>query len=370
MPIYPFVDADGKEFDVEAPDAESADKAFKQFRQETLNKSYEKAGNEAPEWVKPFLAARDVGVKMADTGTFGFGAKGVKALTGFDAPAHAEAISNNMGLAGTALDIATMARFLPTAVPKAMAWMGGGPAARVLTGTGAAATEGGVVGGLQAAGHDQDVGTGALLGAGGGAAGQQVGGILNRANKWIRGIDDSVPQGIRSKLTVLPNNASATDKVTVAANQAGSKARLSDDPLQWQTNTESAMEKLLRTEPRSFTPAQRSMMNKVVDEDPATKASRMFGNMLTDKLAVGGAGLGVGFANPIAGIAMAGGMLGGGRALKGVSAGGTKEAMDDLLREMRGRAKYQGPLSPEKIAEIRKLIQQGAIETQGLSDGP
>lgn len=362
MPIYPLTDANGNEYDVEAPDVESAVKALQDQRQQTANQALIKEADVAPEWTKPFMAMRDVATVGADTLTGGFGTQAVKGIFGGEPEMDVAARRNRMGWAAPALDVGVMATMIPTAVPKIVAKMGGGPAARALVGTGAAATEGGIVGGVQAAGHDEDIGSGVLAGGAGGALGQQVGGILNKGYKAIRGIDDSVPQGIRSKITVLPKNASSTDKVTVAANTAESKSRLFDDPLTQQAKTKDAIEKLLRTEPKSFTPNQRTLMNRVVDEDPATKISRYLGNTLTDKLAVSGAGVASGLANPLAGMAVAGGMLGTGRALKGVSAGGTKEAMDDLLREMRGRAKYKGILSPGEGGVLTKAARQMIME--------
>ena len=230
-------------------------------------------------------------------------------------------------------------------------------------GTGAAAAEGGAVGGLEAAGHDQDTSTGIVTGMLGGAAGQQVAPVINKAYKAVRGIDD-VPKGIRSGMTVLPSNPSAADKVTVASNEAISRARTSDDPLAYQNIVKGNIEGLLRKDKKSFTPAQKEIMERVVNEDPATKAARIGGDVLSDKLTLGGAGVGAGFAsaNPLIGLLATGGLAGAGRALKEVSKGGTKEAMDDLLRAMAKKKKYEGLLSAQTGGQIMKGSREGLLD--------
>lgn len=363
MPTYPLKGSDGQDYDVEAPDVNQAVKALQGHIQENLRQSYEKSGNEAPEWAKPFIAARDVGVSAADLFTGGYGAKGVEKLTGFDAPAHAKAIKDNMGWAGTALDAGLMARYLPTLIPKAVKYMGGGPTARGIVGTTTAAGEGGAVGGVQAAGHDEDVATGTGLGVLGGVGGYGLGNIINKGVNWFKGVDNTVPSGGRMGIKIFPSNVknpSAADKINVTANAAASKASVLDDPLAAQTKYKTGFEKLSREEPaKTFTKEQLGLMQKITQDDPATQFSRFMGNTLTNKMALGaGVGGGIAAGNPAAAILGPIAMMGAGRTLKGVSAGGTQEAVDNLRRALLGRKKIEGPLDISNVAKLSKAFRQ------------
>jgi len=121
---------------------------------------------------------------------------------------------------------------------------------------------------------------------------------------------------------------------------------------------------LLRKEKKAFSPAQREAMERVVNEDIATKTARVGGDLFGNQLALGGAGATAlyGTGNPVMGAAAMGGMGLLGRGLKEVSQGGTKEAMDDLLRAMAKVKKYPGLLSPEGAAMITKGARQLGLE--------
>ena len=367
MPKFEITTPDGKRWEVESPDVETANKDLTKFRQESLNQEYVKSADAAPEWAKPFMAAQDIVVPVADTLTSGFGTKAVKKVFGGEPEMNVEAMRNRSGWAGTAADVAAMARFLPSAVNRSVAYIGGGPAARRIVGTTVAGGEGALVGGLEAAGHDKPLHEGAAVGGIAGAAGHQVSGILDKGYKWFKGIDDSVPQGIRSKIMPanLENikNPSPVDKVTATVNEAKSKAGILDNPLAEQEKLKSAFEKILREDPKSFTKEQQNMMRKITTDEPGTWLSRYGSRALGNKVAMGAAGIGGAFAQSIpAAIGIPAALATGSRALAGVSAGGTEEALRDLQRAMAKRAKYKGILSPEQGSQITKGARQLGLE--------
>lgn len=352
----------GGTYKVEAPDEATAVKELQTHRQTELNQAKLAEEKTIPAWQIPFTAAKDAMIVGGDRATFGLGAKAVKSLFGGEPEMEVEARANRMGLAGNALEAAMMAKFLPSLAGKAITSVGGGPLARWLTGTAAATAEGGAYGGAQAAGHDQPVVGGAAVGAAGGGLGHQVGILANKAGNLIRGVDNSVPQGIRSKITVLPKNASAADKVTVADNLAKAEARTSDKPLAYQSKVKENINDLLISEPKSFTPGQRSLMENVVKDEPGTKFSRVLGGMLTNPMTVAAATSGGWLSGiPGASILAPAASYGGGRALQSVSQGGTKEAMDDLLRAMRGKQKVPETLTPEQQMQMMKAIRELAV---------
>ena len=121
MPKFEIATPDGKRWEVESPDVETANKDLTKFRQESLNQEYVKSANAAPEWAKPFMAAQDIAVPMADTLTSGFGTKAVKKVFGGEPEMNVEAMRNRSGWAGTTADVAAMARFLPSAVNRSVA---------------------------------------------------------------------------------------------------------------------------------------------------------------------------------------------------------------------------------------------------------
>lgn len=138
-----------------------------------------------PEWAKPLVAASDIGTSMADSMSFGFGDKAaayLKSLTS-DKP-YDEALSENRdrtqaardraGWAGTVGDVTgalatgktiadagiTASRVIP---------QGTGLLQRLLSAAAIGGAEGAGYGALDAKGHDTDVTSGALMGAGLGA---------------------------------------------------------------------------------------------------------------------------------------------------------------------------------------------------------
>lgn len=360
MPKFTITTPDGKVWDVESPDVETANKDLAAHRQELMNTQAQQEFKDASVPGKIGTAVNDVARVGADSLTFGF----LDRMLGGDEAMKTKSARSRMGGADIPLDIATMGMALPTAVPKIIAKMGGGPVARTLTGTTAAGVEGGVVGGLDAAGHERDTGSGVVTGILGGAGAQQIAPLINKGWKAFRGIDDSVPAGIRSKITSLPaKGASSTDKVIVARNDAASRAKVSDDPMAVQTMTKSNIESLLRKDSKSFNKEQRAAMENVINDAPATKLSRLGGELMSDKMVASGIGIGTGaLSNPLIGLAASGGILAGGRLLKEVSKGGTKEAMDDLVRLMHKKKRYPGLLSAENSGMVMKGGREGVLD--------
>ena len=370
MPKYVITTPGGVKYEVESPDFESANADLKAHRQEEANQNLIAEANAMPEWAKPFAAMRDVGTVGADTLTAGFGTKAVKGLFGGEPEIDVAARRNRMGLAAPAADVALMAGALPTAVPRAIKYMGGGPIARGLTGTTAAGIEGATVGGLEAAGHDQPVEAGAAIGGLGGAIGQQVAPITNKVAKWWSGIDDSIPQGIRSKILKV-DKPSPTDKVTMVDTRADLAAAGSDNPLARQEALKRGAKDLYLNEPKTYTKEQRAAIEAIFNEAPMTGLSRRVGDVLSNKMVASGAGAAGGVGGFVGGgppgaimgaLATTSGLLGAGKALKAISTQGTDEAMSDLRRLMANKKKYQGLLTPEKAAEITKGLRQLGLE--------
>lgn len=159
--------------------------------------------DQRPGWQKPLIAAGDIANIMGDAATFGFGDKAAAAgrsmFTGknYDEElaamrASTDASRNRAGSAGVAADVMGS-----LAVPAAAAGQGvtlagrlGTRAMKGATGLGARAAllgaEGAGYGALSAAGHDQDIGQGALFGAAGGAVGSVGGDALSAGISKVR----------------------------------------------------------------------------------------------------------------------------------------------------------------------------------------
>lgn len=173
--------------------------------------------NALPAWQKPIVAANDVLNATVDGLTYGYGDKAVAAVRApFTEKTYEEELAeqrrltagslNRAGGAGTAAQIAGA-----VAGPMKLAGRGGTLAGRLgtstMTGgkglaarTGLMGVEGAGYGALHAAGHDQDIGTGALIGAAGGVGGNLLGegisaGVSNIAGRFnpkqaLPGVDD------------------------------------------------------------------------------------------------------------------------------------------------------------------------------------
>lgn len=368
MAKFEIVGADGIKYEVEADTVEKATADLKAYRQQEVNKKQAADIEASPAWAKPFVAAHDLGRGALDNLTLGGLSKAGDYFAGDDSVSMStQAAKDRTGLAGTALDIATAAKYIPTAVPRVVGAVGGGPGIRSLVGATTAGAEGGVIGATEAALHDKDIGTGGLVGTLGGAVGHKVGEMVgsgvNRVAKWWKGVDDALPQyNIRD----LSKNPNPQQRVNVANTRANDRLDLASSP--------EARQKIIRDEFQDvrtipgkelnkFTPEQRGLLNKVVKGDPGTNAAMKIGDFLDNKLAAigttaGGAALG----GPIMGAALAGGQLAAGKSLKSMSAAGTEEAAEALRRSLYSRIpKFVGPISDEQKALIGRMIRQGGI---------
>jgi hypothetical protein len=197
------VTINGVTYNVEGTDDPTeAVKHAQEFAQQDLNKKAQAEYSEASGLAKPLMAAQDVARTVADTASLGFADK----LTDYFQPpipgqptsaAITKAIRSRMGGADIGADIGLAVGAAPTAVPKVVGMLGGGPVARGITGTAAAATEGGVLGGASAYGHDKPVAEGVLKGVGAGVGGQAAAGLLtkpvNAVANWWTGANKALP---------------------------------------------------------------------------------------------------------------------------------------------------------------------------------
>src|SRR4051812_1076210 len=130
MPQFTISRPDGTKYNVDAPDAATATKDLESHLQSEMNTQSQKESADAPTWQKPFMAADDVVRSGADRLTFGM----LDKMIGGNAAMETKARRSRMSGADVLGDAALSAAALPTAVPRAMAAVGGGPAIRAITG--------------------------------------------------------------------------------------------------------------------------------------------------------------------------------------------------------------------------------------------
>jgi len=156
-----------------------------------------------PTWQKPLQAADDVMRKLANGMTFGYADK----LAGMASGDGTEAermktlgAENRAGGAGTAAEIVGNVATGMGLAGKGMTLAGLGGTGTMTGATGLAArtglmgVEGAGYGALNAAGNDQDLGQGALIGAAGGGAGNLLGEAASGAISKIAGMFNKRPQ--------------------------------------------------------------------------------------------------------------------------------------------------------------------------------
>ena len=197
------VTINGATYNIEGTDdPELAVKHAHEFAQQDLNKKAQTEFNDAGMLSKPFMAVQDVVRTAADTLSGGYADK----MTDYmkppipGEPSQAQitkAIRSRMSGADIGADAALAVAAAPTAVPRVVGMLGGGTIARGVTGLAAAAGEGGVLGGISAAGHDQPVGEGvvqgALAGTGGQAVAKAVTKPVNAVANWWSGANKALP---------------------------------------------------------------------------------------------------------------------------------------------------------------------------------
>ena len=368
MPDFEIKIGDRKYEIKDVPDLETAQTQLKAFRQQEVYDTQAKDIEASPAWAKPFVAAHDLGRGAIDNLTMGGLSRAGDYFAGDDSVSlSTEAAKKRAGWAGTALDVATAAKYIPTAVPRVVGAVGGGPGIRSLVGATTAGAEGGVIGATDAAMRDKDIGTGGIVGTLGGAVGHKVGEVIgggvNKVAKWWKGVDDALPQYNIRDLTKNPN---PQQRVNVANTRANDRLDLVKDPEARQKIIRSEFQDI-RTIPgaelKKFSPEQRGLLDKVVKGDPGTNVSMTLGDFLDNKLsALGTAGGGAFLGNPVAGAALAGGQLVAGKSLKNMSAAGTEEAAEALRRSLYPKTpKFAGPISDEQKALIGRMMRQGGI---------
>jgi hypothetical protein len=193
-----------------------------------------------PEWQKPIVAAGDTLQLFANGATMGFGDKAVAGARSLftdktyeqelaAARTSTEAARNRARGAGTAAEITGA-----VATPMKLAGKGATLAGRfgtaamtgapgVLARTGLMAAEGGGYGALTAAGNDQDITTGAGIGAVGGGLGNLAGEAISAGISKVAGkFNPKVPQMGVDDLKAASNAAySRAEQAGVAFNQNG-----------------------------------------------------------------------------------------------------------------------------------------------------
>lgn len=190
MPREQIRDMIASKFPDAVPRAESQQSIDLRGELSAMTQNPAKAQYDAlPGWQKPIVAASDIAQLTADGATFGFGDKAVAAVRSpFTGKSYEEELAAQRGLtqgarnrAGSAGIAAEVTGNLALPV-KAGATLTGRLGTSAMTGakglgarTGLMAAEGAGYGAASAAGHDQDIGTGAAIGLVGGAGGNLLG---------------------------------------------------------------------------------------------------------------------------------------------------------------------------------------------------
>ena len=357
MPKFEILAPDGHKYEIEADTVEKANADLKAYRLEELKAKQAGDIEASPAWTRPFVAAHDLGRSTIDNLTLGGLSRAGDYFAGDDSVSlSTQAAKDRAGWAGTALDVATAAKYLPTLVPRAVGAVGGGPGVRAITAGATGAAEGGALGGVEAAMRDKDVATGTGVGGVAGILGQAVGGVVNKAKRaWDEASIPAIGKVGKSfeapayNVRRLPKGATADPqlKVNVAASKAEAEAaKHLDDPLARQKAYADEFTKLQETKgfKKEFTKSEKEQIQKIISGDFGTNAARQVGNYASNPFLMGGVGAGMG---GIPGVLAATTLGLGGGAAKKLSAGGTDEAVRDLRRAMYGIDKFRGPVSDE-----------------------
>lgn len=365
MPKFELTGPDGKVYDVEAADMSQAVKDLGRYRQDQMNQAFTKEANDAPAWAKPFMALQDVARVGQDTLSLGFLDKFADKMggTGDEQSLKTAAAKNRMGWAGTGLEAASLAGALPTAIPKVVRAIGGGPAVRTTTGALTGATEGAAYGGGSAVGHDQDVSEGSAIGGITGVLGPVIGSAINKGAKkfgeTFLGKNYEPPKYRVEDISKI-NNPNRIQQVAAANTEATDAAAKLTNPIAQQKAYVNAFDDIPR---RSLTKPQQEQLLRVTEGDLGTDASRVFGKFLGDKFTAGAAGVGAGSAGgPIPGLLTAGGVAGAGNIMQRMSLGGTKEAAQVLRQMVHGTPQFRGPVSEATKAKFAHMARQLGLD--------
>jgi len=351
----------------DVPDIETAQTQLKAFRLQEVKEKQAAEIEASPAWTKPFVATHDLGRGSLDALTLGGLSRAGDYLAGDDSVSMStQAAKDRAGWAGTALDVATAAKYLPTMVPRAVGAIGGGPGVRAITAGGTAAGEGAAMGATSAAMHDQDVPTGAGIGGVTGILGQAVGGAVNagkrKFDEVFRGKTFEAPA---YNIKQLPKNATPQQQVNYAAAEAERQAaKHVDNPLAKQKAAINEFSELPTRSgyDRNFNTAEREQVQRIIKGDPGTNIARRAGDFTTNPFFLGS----IGAAGGIPGVLAAGAMGTAGGQLKKMSSAGTEEAVRDMRRMMYPNIdKFKGPISPEWIKRMRHGSRQAVEEELG-----
>jgi len=371
MPIYPLTGPDGKEYDVEAPDLQQAIKDFAAYRQDQMAEQYQKKLTEAPPWTKMGMIGADVLRTAMNVPTLNYADKFADYMqgTGDQEQMKTEASRRALGWAAPAIEVGTAAATIPTVVPRAISAVGGGPAARAITGMLTGGAEGAILGGIGAAGGsregaERNIASEGAWGGITGMLGQAAGTAVNKGKRmWdeFRGKSFEAP---KYDIRLTPPKPTPQQQVNVAASQAESRGRLTSDPAVQQTKTRNKFEELQSSQPKkTFTPAQQKQMDLIIEGDPATKITGGLGDYLSNRLANAtfGAGL-AGGGQYAAAVLGPPAIMAAGRGLKEISAGGTREAVRDLRRMMYPNIeKFKPPTDAGDAAKFANALRQLGI---------
>jgi len=373
MGEFKFTLPDGSTYNATADTWEEAQKGVSEHISQEKIDAAKKKYDDASVLGKIHMKLGDPLTQVAHGITAGLFDKGADLVTGGKSSEGSEEAAARIGPTGTAAARIGGAVMLPSAVPRAVAAVGGGPLMRGITGAGVAGVEGGVYGGINAATGPVDpvtrepitsIPAGILGGTVGGAVGQQVGqGVANLANRGVkayRGVNDAAPL---NSMTVLPTGRtpSPLDYVNVAAAKAEAVgARKGTAEAQQQAQRDNFDRLLTGKESKvidpatgkasnRFTKTQQDRMRDIVKGDPGTRQAENAGDLLKNKLFLGGLGGGVGASTGlIPGLLAAGGSMGAGKALTLDSAKATQEAVDRLRQLMYKKTPFKGPMSPTR----------------------
>jgi hypothetical protein len=377
MGKWRFTLPDGSVYDAEAGTWEEAQKGLgEQVDQERIAAS-KKEYEDAPITSKARMIIGDPIQQFGHGLTAGL----IDVPFGEKAKADTQAAADRIGPAGTTAARLGGAMMLPSAAPRAVAAVGGGPLVRTAVGATTAAGEGGIYGGINAATSPTNpitgepsvsVPTGVLGGAVGGAVGnpigQAIGNTANATIKWLKGVKDAAPP---RNITQIPQgvaNPSSRDLVDIAAAKASSTGSKKGSAEATQAAQRDAFEKLATGKFKGqFTPTQLERMREIYQGDVGTRGAEATGKFLSNKLLSGGIlGSSFGTGNAVPGLLAAGTALGGGKALTVDAAKATQEAVDSLRQLIYKKTPFRGPMTPARKRTLGQGI--GYLGMEGVED--
>jgi len=352
MATFDITRPDGSVWEVDANSPEEAHKMLNDKLQGERNVKEQQEFKDLPTWQKPLKAADDLARTTADFFTAGM----LDRLLGGENVAKTEAARSRAGGADIAANVVGGVAAIPSAVPRVIGAVGGGPLARGIVGTGVAAGEGALQGGIQAAGHERDIGPEVAGGAVLGGLGQATAGVMSAPVNWLgkqMGIN-ALPKATQIPKGVSIASAPPFQRVEHAAARAGD-------------NAANVQREFKRVSPAGMSETEVSLLRQVQHGDPGTKAARAIRDLMEGRVgqALTGGGLigGITSGNlPLMAASVAPLAVG---PLAGKSAGmGTKEAADALRRAMRGKPKYEGILSPDAQSRIGRGLRTQWMEEE------